>query len=75
MASTYRNIEAPVEPYQWQEKSGSGTGRRKWIVRILSHSATRLQPKPPTSIIDLGVGHCSPRYYWDRHWRRRCRLP
>lgn len=32
MSSTYRNIEAPAEPYQWQEKSSSGTGRRKWII-------------------------------------------
>ena len=38
MTSTYRNLEAPAQPYQWQEKYGSGSGRRKWIVRIPSHS-------------------------------------
>ncbi|KAH9015964.1 glycoside hydrolase family 17 protein [Lactarius deliciosus] len=34
MASAYRNVEDPVQPFQWQEKygTGSGTGRRKWII-------------------------------------------
>lgn len=32
---TYRNLDAPTQPYQWQEKyNSSGGGRRKWIVRI-----------------------------------------
>jgi hypothetical protein len=35
MSSTYRNLEpSPAEPYQWLEKDTSGSGRRKWLVRI-----------------------------------------
>jgi exo-beta-1,3-glucanase (GH17 family) len=32
MSTTYRNLEAPAQPYQWQEKYSSGGGRRKWII-------------------------------------------
>ncbi|KAI0288814.1 glycoside hydrolase [Russula brevipes] len=32
MASTYRNVDTPAEPYQWQEKYSSGRGRRKWLI-------------------------------------------
>ncbi|KAI0303562.1 glycoside hydrolase family 17 protein [Multifurca ochricompacta] len=33
MSSTYRNMEAPTEPYQWQEKYiSAGASRRKWAI-------------------------------------------
>jgi hypothetical protein len=51
MSTAYHGLEtSPPEPYQWQEKDTSGSGRRKWLVRIfLPHSSSRLQPEPPTS--------------------------
>ncbi|KAH9963096.1 glycoside hydrolase superfamily [Lactifluus volemus] len=31
MSSSYHNVESS-QPYQWQEKYSSGSGRRKWII-------------------------------------------
>jgi exo-beta-1,3-glucanase (GH17 family) len=49
MSTTYRNLEpSAAEPYQWQEKYSSGSGRRKWI--ILGSVAALL------ALIGIGVG-------------------
>jgi exo-beta-1,3-glucanase (GH17 family) len=49
MSTAYHGLEtSPPEPYQWQEKDTSGSGRRKWL--MLGAAAALL------ALIGIGVG-------------------